>query len=232
MAIVSRSRPPLVAIRSGPVFDKNAPSSQRALAEIAKDKVREDLHRYAYWRTGDPDDAKDLVAEALEVVLDPQRKPWVDPRISFGRHMRRVMDDMAIEKARTGRGRFEINERDLIAATGDPNAFPDLAARRPPPDEELHALRELAWLQGLGDILLSTLRGKDDVAVAVYEAACLGHEEPAEQAQYLGVPVEEVYEAHRRLRYHAARILEPWRKEEAQRMFDARQRARKEKEPS
>ena len=68
--------------------------------------------------------------------------------------------------------------------------------------------------------------------MAVYEAACLGHEEPAEQALYLGIPVEEVYEAHRRLRYHGARILQQWSQEEAQRMLGVRRQAMEKEEPS
>jgi hypothetical protein len=71
------------------------------------------------------------------------------------------------------------------------------------------------------------LRKDDPLCVRIYEAACKNEETPAEQAARLGVPVEEIYEALRRLKYRAAIAMAEWRKEEAQRMFEARQVAKK-----
>jgi DNA-directed RNA polymerase specialized sigma24 family protein len=202
------------------VFDKDAPSSKLVFAELAKDGVRTDLHRYATWRTGNEDDAKDLVASALVVVCDPDKKKTWDPsKRSFFRHMRRVLDDIAIEQKRTGAGKYEINETDLIRKTGDPNAFPDPADEHELPDEALAAHQELAWLRGMGDKLLRRLAGRDEPAIAVFHAACI-YEEPAEQAKHLGIPVEEVYEAHRRLRYHGLIVKAEWHEAEAARMLE------------
>jgi DNA-directed RNA polymerase specialized sigma24 family protein len=206
------------------VFDKDAPSSQLVFAELAKEGVRAQLHRYATWRTGDEDEAKDLVANALVLVCDPAKdKIWDPSKRTFFRHMRRVLDDIAIEENRTGAGKYEITESALIRKTGNPDAFPDPADEHELPDEALAAHQELAWLRGMGDKLLRRLAGRDEPAIAVYHAACI-YEEPAEQARHLGVPVEEVYEAHRRLRYHGLIVKAEWHDAEAARMLERKVR--------
>ena len=214
------------------MFDRNAPSSQWVFAELEKDGVRANLHRYATWRTGDEDEAKDLVANALVLVCDPAKdKTWDPAKGSFFRHMRRVLDDTAIEQKRTGAGKYEINESTLIRKTGDPDAFPDPADDRPLPDEVLHGHFKLAWLRALGQTLLGILRGRDEPAIAVFHAACI-FEAPAEQASHLGVPVEEVYEAHRRLRYHGLIVRADWERAEAARMAELRTSTSKKENPS
>jgi hypothetical protein len=141
--------------------------------------------------------------------------------------MRRVMDDIAIEKSRSAKERREINERDLIAETGNEDAFPDPPKSDPLPDEGVHDKRKGEWLKGLWSRLEGLLGGKDPQSIAVYEAACRGHETAAEQAEHLGVPVQEIYETHRRMKHRALLLKAEWQKEEAQRMFEARQRAKK-----
>jgi DNA-directed RNA polymerase specialized sigma24 family protein len=206
------------------VFDKDAPSSQLVFAELAKEGVRTKLHRYATWRTGDEDEAKDLVANALVLVCDPDKdKTWDPSKRTFFRHMRRVLDDIAIEQNRTGAGKYEITESALTRKTGNPDAFPDPADEHPVPDEALAAHAELAWLRGMGETLLRRLAGRDEPAIAVYEAACI-YEEPAEQARHLGIPVAEVYEAHRRLRYHGLIVKAEWHDAEAARMLELKVR--------
>jgi DNA-directed RNA polymerase specialized sigma24 family protein len=215
------------------VLDKGAASSERAIAELESASTREHLLRYATWRTQDPDRAKDLFQEAASLVLDPDRKPWDDPSISFRRHMRRVMDDIAIEIARSAPARLEINASDLVKQPrpgkadddADDDPFPDPWDGRPWTDDELHDRRTTGWLRDLWRRIEPGLRATDPLAVHVYEAACKNQETPAEQAAHLGVPVEEVYEALRRLKYRAAIAMAEWKKEEAQRMFEARQHA-------
>ena len=60
------------------------------------------------------------------------------------------------------------------------------------------------------------------------------HDEPEEYAEALGVPVADIYEALRRLRYHGAKVRDEWEAQEAQRMAGLRDRAgrAKKKEPS
>ena len=217
------------------LFDPNAPSSRLALAELAKEGVAKHLHRYAVWRTGDEDAAEDLVANTLVLVCDPNGKRTWDPaKRTFKRHMRLVMDRVAIAQGRRGAGRFEINETALIARTGDPEAFPDPPEERPGPDDAVHRQRRLALWRRLAEVLLRRLRGRDDFAVEVFHVAC-AVEEPAEQASYLGVPVEEVYEAHRRLRYHGQQVRYDWEQAEAARMTELRsvsERQKKKEDPS
>jgi DNA-directed RNA polymerase specialized sigma24 family protein len=213
------------------VLDKDAPSSLRALEAIADPATREHLLRYATWRTKDPDEAQDLLADALLLALDPEKKPWTDTTYSFRRHMRRIMDDLAIERARKASSRLEITESELLGDSDDPDRLPDPGDERPGSDEVLHELRKSHWLRGLWSRLEASLAGKDPLAVRVYEAACLGHETPGEQAAHLGVPVEEIYEALRRLRYRASLVMADWKDEEARRMLEARTMAKKGEEP-
>jgi hypothetical protein len=48
------------------VFDRNAPSTKRAVVELLKKDVHEQLLRYASWRTSSDAAAKDLLADAIE----------------------------------------------------------------------------------------------------------------------------------------------------------------------
>lgn len=202
------------------VFDKNAPSSKLALAELQQERVRTNLKRYAMWRSKSEVDAEDLLADGIECVCDPDRKPWDPAKGSFFRHMRLVMDRIAIERARGGHRRFEVLDEGITFDQGtvDP---------KPPADEALHAERNLAWLRHLGTVLMGRLRGKDPVALKVFEVACEGVEEPQEQAKRMGCPVEDVYEALRRLRYNGAKVRAEEEQAEAERMKRAREEARK-----
>jgi len=73
------------------VLDLGAPSSQRAIFELEKPKVRERLHRIALTRTTSHAAADDLVEDALVRVLDPDDSPWDSGQYPFVRHMRFVM---------------------------------------------------------------------------------------------------------------------------------------------
>jgi hypothetical protein len=62
------------------VFDRNAPSTKRAVTELLNKDVHERLFTYALWRMASDDAAKDLLADAIECVGDPRRKPWLRTR--------------------------------------------------------------------------------------------------------------------------------------------------------
>jgi DNA-directed RNA polymerase specialized sigma24 family protein len=208
-------------IYSRAVFDPDAPSSKRAIAELHKRDVHEKVLKYAVWRTHSEADAGDLVADATECVCDPDRKPWDHTKRTFFAHMRRVMDDLAIERARSGHARFEVVSSELAVdeTTVDP-------ARRP--DEALHDERKVAWMRLLGDRLLGMLGDRDPIATKVFRLACQGIEDATEQAAAIPCRVDEVYEALRRLKYHGARIKAEHREAEAVRMKAAREQAKKE----
>ncbi len=193
------------------MFDPDAPSSKAVFAELQSEKLRRDILRYALWRTGSEADANDLVADAIEWACDPERKPWDARKISFFAHVRRVMDDIAVQRARRGHGRFEVVSSEIASdeSTTDP---------APLPDEAPDARRESAWLGRLGKRLMDRLTGRDALASRLFEVACEGAEEPAEQAAKIGCKVEDVYEALRRLKYHGAIVMAEAREEEAARM--------------
>jgi hypothetical protein len=60
------------------VIKDDAPSSRLVSAELWKGDVRKRSHAIALWHTGSDADTKDLVAEALVRVLEPEDRPW-DP---------------------------------------------------------------------------------------------------------------------------------------------------------
>ena len=185
-------------VHSRAVFDGDAPSSKRAIEEFRKENVRSRIYRYAVWRTQSEADADDLVADAMIRVLDPASRPW-DPSVrSFERHMRLVLDHIAIERARSGYARFEV----VDTAPADAATSPVPSA-----DERLQEHQELSRLQELGDRLVSRLEGRDALAARVFRAACAGVGEPANLARELGCRIEEIYEAMRRLKYHAAQVM-------------------------
>jgi DNA-directed RNA polymerase specialized sigma24 family protein len=211
-----------------PVFQRDAPTTKAALAEYGRSEVARKLLRYAIWRTQDGDKAKDLVADALYRTCDPDRSPWDPSKCSFFKHMRRVMDDVAIQWSRRGFGHYETVD-------SEHEAFDRVVQPTPQPDLALHAKEKLAWMQGMMRDVLARLGDKDRIVVALWELVCEGrHDEPLELAEELRVPIGEIYEAMRRLRYHGARVRAEWEAQEARRMAalrDEAERARKKGRP-
>ena len=210
------------------MYDPRAKSSLLALGEYGKPSEGKRLLRYAMWRTRNAEDARDLIADAMVRVCDPQDRPWDPGRATFFRHMRMVMDDDVIEQHRRGFKKYEIVD-------SDHEAF-DLAVQPiPGPEMAVQAKRRLEWLRGMMLTLTGRLKGRDPLALAIYELACDNrHDEPEEFAEALRVPVGEIYEAMRRLRYHGKIVREQWEKREALRMADLHteaERARKKEQP-
>jgi DNA-directed RNA polymerase specialized sigma24 family protein len=201
------------------VFDPNAPSSKLALAELGDKALREKLLKYGVWRTDSEADAEDLLANAIECVCDPDRRPWDPAKGTFFRHMRAVMDRIAIHATRRGAGRFEVADEGITFGEGTVD-------RQPLADEALHQGRKLAWLRRMGTVLLERLDRKDPLAAKVFRAAFEGVEEPQEQAERIGCPIEDVYEALRRIRYRAAKIRAEDEQAQAERMKQARSAAK------
>jgi hypothetical protein len=94
------------------MFDKEAPSSQGVLAELAKEPVRRQVHTYATWRTHDENLARDLVVDALVLVADPEKgKTWDPAKRSLFGHVRRVVDDLVIVRKPAPGSHVEGGER-------------------------------------------------------------------------------------------------------------------------
>jgi DNA-directed RNA polymerase specialized sigma24 family protein len=199
------------------VFDPNAPSSLRALAEFAKASVRKIFLKIAKWSTdGSEADAEDLIAAAMVLVLDPGKNPWLTG--TFLTHMSFVMRHVWYEEMRRARVKREIVDEDVTR---------DLATRskEPAADEELHRRRSLAVLRTLGEQLIREIGDKFPVAKQVYELGAADIEDAAEQAAIIGCTVEEVHEARRTLKHHAKRIRDEYDLAEERRMKELRERS-------
>lgn len=200
------------------MYDPKAPSSLRALAEYTKPENARHLLRYATWWTKNEGTAKDLIADAMERVLDPEDRPWDPSRASFRGHMRMLMGFGAIDERRTGFGKYEIVD-------DEHEAFERVVEPMPQPDALLHRKRKLVWMREMWTGVVARLKRDDTLPVRIYELACKGlHDEPEEFAEALGVPAPEIYEAMRRLRYHAQNVRGEWEQEEARRMAELRRR--------
>jgi hypothetical protein len=203
------------------VFDPDAPSTRRVLAEIEKKDVRNKLMKLAKWRARSQHEAEDLVQEALLVVCDPAKKPWREG-VGFLSHMSRVMRDLWIEGWRSARALHEVIDPSL--AHDDTTVDPV-----PLPDEALHYGRKLHWLRRLGERLMAVFGDDDPIATGSFRLTCEGIDDYEKQARLLQCTVDDIYDAQERLKDRGGRVREKYEKEEAARMADAREKAKKEK---
>jgi DNA-directed RNA polymerase specialized sigma24 family protein len=202
------------------MFEPHAPSSQRALAELGKKKMRSSLVAIASWSTGSYADAEDLVANAIVAVLDPEKAPWVSLKSTFLTHMSYVMRHVWDEDMRRARVRYELLDEDV---SRDKRTL----SKEPPADEELHDRRSLHVMRELGAKLIAEIGDQFPVAKKSYELGAAGTEDAAEQASIIGCTIEEVREARRTLRHHARRIRNEYDQAEESRMKELRERAGK-----
>jgi DNA-directed RNA polymerase specialized sigma24 family protein len=216
----SRAGTPVLPCRA--VFDKKSPLAKKIREQLSDKKLRKRIYDYAFWRAGNAWDAKDLVAEALAWSCDPARKPWDSEKRSLFAHLRFAMDDIAIERARTGYGRFEE-----VGEKGDEVEF--LEDPRPKTDEALEAHQGLARLRRIEHRLRAHIGDRDPLAVQILDAAHLGLESIDELANHLDRSDKEIFEALRRLKYHGAAAVNEEAEAEGRRMKEAREKAKKEK---
>jgi DNA-directed RNA polymerase specialized sigma24 family protein len=201
------------------MFDATTPSALRALAEYEKERTRKILLKIAFWSTQTVPDAKDLVQDAFLRLLDEDDLPWL--KGTFLTHMSFALRDTWKEKMRR---RAATERPDEGVTAGDKSVAPGAL-----PDMELHRRRTFAVQRMLGERLLARIRDKYPTAVRVFELACQGIEEPAEQARILGCSPEDIYEAQRVLKRHGRAIKEEWELSEERRMADLRAKYQKEK---
>jgi DNA-directed RNA polymerase specialized sigma24 family protein len=203
------------------MFDRNGLSTKRAVDELNKPGMREKLVKFASWRMGDDRrDAEDLVQDALAKVLDPQDSPWDPRRVGFLTHVGSIMNGLASNEHHSARVRHQVLDGGEVLDIA-PTAVP-------PPDEALGMRRAVERLRRLGTLLRMRLETKKDtVAVHVLDSASEGLEEPGEVAGKIGCQVEEVYEAHRRLKYHATQLLADEEEAEKRAMKEKREKATK-----
>jgi DNA-directed RNA polymerase specialized sigma24 family protein len=200
------------------VIDYDAPSSKAALAELQTEGVRDHLTKFARWRSGSEAAAHDLLADAMLLVCDPERKPWRPTERGFTCHVRMVMDDLAVQRARRGYGRYErAQDGDVLDATTQGGARPT--------DDELHDRRDLARMRALAERTIVRCEKSYPRARAVFEALSDGLEKPAEIAAKLGCETEPVYRTIKALKQHGKQVREEWEREERDRMRETRTRA-------
>lgn len=207
------------------MVDYEAPSSKRALEEFKNERTRKHLLGYARWFTHSEVDAEYLLADAIDVVCDPDGgRPWDPQRGSFVTHLRIVIRDHARRERRSARARREVLEPGY--------AFDErMAAPNPGADEALADARELEEFRRLGALLREALVRKGWTrAVQVYDAMGQDIERAEDVARFLGCDVAEVYEAKRQIAREGERILAEERKAAADRMKERREQAKK-KEP-
>jgi DNA-directed RNA polymerase specialized sigma24 family protein len=206
------------------MVDWDSPSAKLALAEMKKKDVADHVYRFAVWRCGSQVDADDLVADALVLVCDPKGKPWDPAQRRFTTHMRFVIQDLVIDRARSGYARFEV----VDSRAAVPSEIDD-DEPRPLPDQQLHDARALHVQRALGERLLARLGDKHPLATRLFHAVCDGAETPTDQARELGCTVPEVEAAMKVLKYHGAQIRAEYEEEERKRMNELRAAATKEK---
>jgi len=204
--------------------DEESPLSRRVREELADKALYTSLFQYALWRTRKKEDAEDLLGDAIVCVCDPDRRPWDPAQRTLFRHMRFVMDDIAIERARTGYRRFEelgqkIDYNEVLAEV--------VADPRPLADEVLDDARTSSRLRLWGQRLHDRVKDRDPLAAQVLDACGLGLETAEARAAHIGCTEKEAYEAFRRLIYHGSKIVEEEAAEAERRVNEARDKAKK-----
>jgi DNA-directed RNA polymerase specialized sigma24 family protein len=180
------------------MIDFRSPSALAAVAALQNPRTYSVLVGFSGWFCRDPFDAKDLVAEAVLVVSDPEKgRPWDPSRGSFLQHLRIVITDLGRQQRRSACERLWVPTENVEEIAFDPRPDPERAAARA---EELDRLVRLA------EELRRRLAQRSERTLAVFDLVCGGVERASDIAEHLGCPVEEVYDANEQIAYHAARI--------------------------
>jgi DNA-directed RNA polymerase specialized sigma24 family protein len=186
-------------------------------AELRKPGLWKLLHGYAFWRSRTPHGAVDLVSAALLRTVDPDDRPWIPAQRSLKDHLLYVIRQVWDGERR--KIRREIPRDPAILDETLENAA--LSA-----DQLLDRHRSLALWDALAREVEAALAG-DRIATLVLHHGRQDLTEPAELAIAMGCPVEEVYAAIRKVKYHARRVYNEWEVKEEQRMRALRERAAK-----
>jgi DNA-directed RNA polymerase specialized sigma24 family protein len=206
------------------MYDPNAESSRRALAELGKLKVRKILLRIAYQFTRSEAEAEDLIADTLLVVLDPERDPW--EKGSFVSHMAYAMRHAWGEKMKTWAA------RNIAPDEGVTRDESTASNEETPPDDHAHDRRTLQAYRSMGAQLLLEIGAKHPVAKRVFELGAQGVEDAEEQAAIIGCTVKEIHRARELLKDHGRRIREEHEQTDERRMRELREKAATKKRES
>jgi DNA-directed RNA polymerase specialized sigma24 family protein len=192
------------------MFDANAPTSLRVAEQLAIQSIRERLLKIACWSTKNFAAAQDLTQDALVRVLDPEDRPWDPEKGTFLTHMTHVLRQIWADRLRRLANHELPSERRVGSAA--------MASDEPLPDEALDDHRSLVVAELLVERLMVALEKQRPMAARCLELMGNGVMAAREQAEQLGCPVEDVYEANRFLKRQAQRIREEWMASEEARM--------------
>jgi DNA-directed RNA polymerase specialized sigma24 family protein len=185
--------------------------SQCVAEELQMPLVMRRLLAFARRRTHSEAGAEDLLADAVQRVIDPDDVPWVTGQGLFWHHMTNVIRQQWDRHLRKPMVQLEIIATDL--------AHDETArSREPDAEEELERLRTLALWRSIVARTVEEVGDKHPRVRQILDLTTQGIDEPAEQARALGCDVEEIYRALQILRYHAHRLLEARDQAEEQRM--------------
>jgi len=229
--------PSCLVVRSpGLMYDPDAPSSKRALAEYRKPLVYEKLIKKAKRITKSVGDAGPLLGDAIMLVLDPDKYPWNHQKHRFRKHMALVMRHVWNGWLRSARVRHEVVTDDVLADKKTPTMerFIGAVSKEPRADDELHRLRMLHLYRQFGEQLLAELDDNQRshyVTRRVLELGVQGIEGIKELMRLVPCTRDEVRAAQELLRYHGRRIRAEWDEKEQSRMKELRERTRNETRP-
>jgi hypothetical protein len=191
------------------MVDVASPLALRVAAELRKEGVMRDLREIAMRLGGGHEaDAKDLLANALARVIDPDGDPWSSGTHGFLAHMWVAMRRVRYRQRRRVRKGTEIFDGGVAEERAANDA--------PRVDDEVDRMRSLAVLRTLGERVLARL-GDDALARQLYETALTEDLDPAEEAARFQRTVAEIRAAHERIRYRARLVLDEWNASEERR---------------
>jgi DNA-directed RNA polymerase specialized sigma24 family protein len=177
--------------------------SRRLLETASWDEIARRLSLFARRRLGSRgtmEDAQDLAFEAIRRALDPDYADW-DPgaQPSLLRHLGSVVNGLIQNRTRS---------RALALASARKPETLDVVG--PSPEDGLSARQQTERALEL----LSSRLGADAVARSVLALTLDGIDKPRHQAERLGAPVGDIYNARRRLDGHIDAVRAQLRNEE------------------
>ena len=182
------------------MFEADAPSTQRVVAELKIGPVRQRIDEIAARLSGSYADADDLVANALVLVCDPDRSPWDPSQGSLAKHVGFIMRDLWIAQNRRARTRREVVDSEVAHEAPTRNATSV--------DEALAEHETRVRMKRLGLELRAGLVADDPIALKVFDEISAGSEGLDAIARAIGCAVKDVEKALRRIAYRGARIKE------------------------
>lgn len=167
--------------------------SRRALEQANWHEIARRLTLFAKRRLGTRgtiEDAQDLAFEAIRRTLDPDYASWDGsrPLLEF---LGSIVNGLIQNRTRSRPLKLEVAR-----------PLERLDAAVPGPEQPLAARQ-------VGDRALALLSARldgDDVGVRVLGLSIEGIDKPQDQAQQLGVPVKDIYNARRRLAAHVEAV--------------------------